>query len=143
MIIDDCVGEVRSFNRFYTVFLGILDKTYLKSSYSLAEVRVMYAALTQPGITPSEMVSTLKVDKSYLSRMIIRLEKMKLLAKKNSPTDGRSFHIYITASGKREFQKLDNLATREMKALLEDLDEKDCKRLAKSMSQIQKILSKL
>ena len=143
MIIDQCVSQVRSFNRFYTVFLGILNNTYLKSKYSLAEVRVMYAAILQPGITPTEIVSLLKLDKSYLSRMILRLIKLKILSKKKSSIDGRSFHLYITERGRKEFQNLDDTATREMQEHLKGLSEKDCKVLMKTMSQIEGILSKL
>jgi len=141
-MIEQCVQEVRAFNRFYTVFLGILNNTYLHSRFSLAEVRVMYAAITKPGITSTEIVSILKVDKSYLSRMIARLEKMRMLSRKKSKNDGRSFNFYITASGQKEFDKLDHIATKEMTELLQHLNKKECTLLMKSMSQIEKILSK-
>jgi DNA-binding MarR family transcriptional regulator len=143
MIIDQCVSEVRAFNRFYTVFLGILNNTYLKSKFSLAEVRVMHAALLQPGITSTEIVSVLKVDKSYLSRMIRRLVRLKILSRKKSSEDGRSFHLYITPHGRKEFENLDTTATKEMKEILKNLSEKDCTSLMRCMSRIEKILSKV
>lgn len=142
-MIDRCVEKVRAFNRFYTVFLGILNNTYLHSNFSLAEVRVMYATITKPGVTPTEIVSMLNVDKSYLSRMILRLEKMKIVTRKKSNNDGRSFNLYITAAGQKEFDKLNNTATREMREILQQLNEEDCKLLMNSMARIQKILSKL
>lgn len=36
------VAAVRGFNRFYTRQLGILDRGYLESEFSLAEARVLY-----------------------------------------------------------------------------------------------------
>ena len=142
-MIDKCVQEVRAFNRFYTAFLGILNNTYLHSKFSLAEVRVMYAAIVKPGITPTEIVSMLNVDKSYLSRMIVRLKKMKIISRRKSKNDGRSFNLYITAFGQKEFNKLNSTATKEMKEMLQHLSKEDCKVLINSMACIQDILSKL
>jgi DNA-binding MarR family transcriptional regulator len=142
-MIDKCVQEVRAFNRFYTVFLGILNNTYLHSKFSLAEVRVMHAAITNPGVTATEIVSMLNLDKSYLSRMIVRLEKMKIVDRKKSKSDARSFNLYITAAGQREFDTLDVTATRDMSQMLQQLSEEDCKVLMNNMASIQNILSKL
>jgi DNA-binding MarR family transcriptional regulator len=142
-MIDKCVQEVRAFNRFYTVFLGILNNTYLHSKFSLAEVRVMHAAITNPGVTATEIVSMLNLDKSYLSRMIVRLEKMKIVDRKKSKSDARSFNLYITAAGQREFDRLDVTATRDMSQMLQQLSEEDCKVLMNNMASIQNILSKL
>ena len=36
------IAAVRRFNRFYTRQIGVLRKTYLNSSYSLAEARVLW-----------------------------------------------------------------------------------------------------
>ena len=141
MTIDECVSKVRAFNRFYTVFLGILSSTYLNSPYSLAEVRIMHAAINWPGITPKELADLLKVDKSYLSRMVLRLNKQKILLKERSTSDRRSVNLYITTIGRREFQTLDNKATDEMRALLISLTDKDCISLINSMRQIEQILS--
>src|SRR5438067_13827068 len=132
-MMNKCVQEVRAFNRFYTVFLGILNTTYLHSKFSLAEVRVMYAAINKPGITPTEIISILNVHKSYLSRMIVRLEKMKIVTRKKSKNDGPSFNLYITELGQREFVKLDRTATKEMGEMLQHLNRTECKLLIESM----------
>jgi DNA-binding MarR family transcriptional regulator len=142
-MIEKYVYQVRAFNRFYTVFLGILNNTYLHSKFSLVDVRVMYAAITKPGVISTEIVSMLNVDKSYLSRIILRLEKMLVIARKQSKTDRRSYNLYITAFGQKEFDKLDSTATRQMCEMLQGLNEAECKLLIKSMNQIEAILSKL
>ena len=139
---DDFVSQMRTFNRFYTVYLGILNTPYLNNKYSLAEIRVLTAAVAKPGITPSEIVSMLNIDKSYLSRIITRLQKLKLITQKKSKTDGRSFNLYSTALGKKECLRLDNIATKSITSILKPYSDKDCARLVKSMSEIIKILSK-
>ena len=35
------INDIRDFNRFYAKVIGLLDKTYVNSDYSLAEVRVL------------------------------------------------------------------------------------------------------
>ena len=78
------IEEVRAFNKVYTVFMGILNKSFLKSKYSLVETRVMHAAYTKDGIMPSEIVTMLNIDKGYLSRIITSLEKRRVIVKTKS-----------------------------------------------------------
>ena len=136
------IEEVRAFNRVYTVFMGILNKSYLKSDFSLVETRVMYAAISKDGIMPSEIVALLNVDKSYLSRIIARLEKRRVITKTKSPSDGRSIRLAITEYGRKEFEKLNQASNIQVEGLLSQLNAKDCELLVKRMSEIRAILER-
>jgi DNA-binding MarR family transcriptional regulator len=136
------IEEVRAFNRIYTVFMGILNKSYLKSNFSLIEVRVMHAANNKDGIMPSEIVALLNIDKSYLSRIVASLEKRNIIIKTKSPKDGRSVRISITEFGQKEFEKLNQASNVQIEGLLSTLNERDCEQLIKSMSEIRMILEK-
>ena len=136
------IEEVRAFNRIYTVFMGILNKSYLKSNFSLVEVRVMHAANNKDGIMPSEIVALLNIDKSYLSRIVASLEKRNIIIKTKSPKDGRSVRISITEFGQKEFEKLNQASNVQIEGLLSTLNERDCEQLIKSMSEIRMILEK-
>ncbi len=56
------IAAVRRFNRFYTRQIGVLRKTYLDSSYSLGEMRVLYeiamAARRRRAISAARSIST-------------------------------------------------------------------------------------
>jgi len=69
----------------------------------------MHAIHAAPGITANEIVPLLRIDKSYLSKIIIRFEKRKLLTKKVSSSDGRAYHLALTAVEKKEFDVYDRL----------------------------------
>lgn len=40
-IYDIATNEIRHFNRFYTVTMGLLDSSYFDTEYSLAEIRIL------------------------------------------------------------------------------------------------------
>lgn len=136
------IEEVRTFNRFYTVFIGILNRSFIKSKYTLVETRVMHCAYTKDGVMPSEIITMLNIDKGYLSRILISLEKRKVISKIKSEIDGRAVKIFITDFGKSEFNKLNQASNNQVDGLLSNLTESDCQHLVKNMSEIRKILEK-
>lgn len=138
----DYIDEIRAFNRFYTAFLGILNKHFLSSKYSLPELRVMQAVRLQEGITASEIISLLNIDKSYLSRIILMFEKQKWITKKVSPTDRRVFNLYTTALGKKEFDKMDEVQIDQVRQTLANLTDEERENLVLYMANIKEILSK-
>jgi DNA-binding MarR family transcriptional regulator len=92
--------EIRAFNRWYTFLIGLLDRYYLNSGYSLTEVRVLYEIHhAEGGITAHALTALLGLDKGYLSRMLRQFEKDKLLDKKRSGTDMRSFYLRLSKKG--------------------------------------------
>ena len=136
------IDEMLAFNRFYTSIIGVLNKKFLSGNYSLPELRVLQAIHFQDGLTPSEIISSLNIDKSYLSRIIGMFEKRKLVSRKTSPNDGRSVHLHLTASGKKEFEKHDSVTHQQIKGILSQLNDKDCETLIGCMTQIKSILVK-
>ena len=77
----DHIANIRSFNRFYTRVLGLLDKYILNSQYTLSEVRILYELATHENLTASDLIETLHIDKGYLSRIILDLRIKKTCSK--------------------------------------------------------------
>ncbi|MFX0166724.1 MAG: GNAT family N-acetyltransferase [Promethearchaeota archaeon] len=134
------IGKIRSFNRFYTNLLGLLDKTLLKSVYSLTEVRIMFELNRLSISTASELVKILNLDAAYLSRILRKFEKKYIVQKERSSKDMRKQLISLTNKGKKIISELKEKANEQIKTLLEDLAEEDQYRLVNAMKNIERIL---
>lgn len=137
---DSYVSEMRAFNRFYTSLVGVLSRKFLNGKFSLPELRVLHAIASAPGITAGEIVPLLRIDKSYLSKIIIRFEKRKFLTKKVSADDGRAYRLALTALGRREFAVYDRLSDAYVRQILTQLEDRDCEELVECMRKITAIL---
>ena len=137
------VAEVRAFNRFYTSLVGVLSRKFLNGKLSLPEIRVLHAIATAPGITANEIVPLLNIDKSYLSKIIIRFEKRKYLTKKVSSLDGRVYHLRLTPVGRKEFEVYDRMSDAYVRQILRQISERDCEVLVECMRKIGGILSEV
>lgn len=136
------VDEIRSFNRFYTNIIGLLDQYLLHSGYTLPEARVLYEISHREGIQAAEVIAILDMDKGYLSRILLRFEKQKLIAKRRSADDGRSMHIFLTPKGKSEFETLNKASHEQITQMLSGLTGEHCDKLLYHMAEIKKILLK-
>src|ERR1019366_10666143 len=97
------IAAVRRFNRFYTRQIGVLRKTYLGSSYSLAEMRVLYEIAHGERMTASDVGRALDLDAGYLSRVLRNFEKAGLITRKAAAKDARQSHLALTARGAKTF----------------------------------------
>src|SRR5258705_12645167 len=110
----DIVEAVRSFNRFYTRQIGLLHHGYLKSPFSLTEVRVLYELAHRAKPTAGELSKELGVDPGYLSRILMHFEKRGLIRRKPSQIDGRQNHLLLTQKGRQAFTPVDATAQAEI-----------------------------
>jgi DNA-binding MarR family transcriptional regulator len=140
---DRQISEMRAFNRFYTALVGVLSRKFLNGKLTLPETRVLHAINTSEGITANDIIPLLHIDKSYLSKILIRFEKLKFLTKKVSPTDGRSYRLYLTPTGRAEFELYDRVSDEFVRQILAQLPEKDCEELVASMQRISWILQRV
>src|ERR1043165_4634009 len=98
-LMGDAITEIRAFNRFYTRWVGALDRHHLGSTFSLAEVRVLYELAHEPGLIARDIAARLGLDPGYLSRMLKRFENDGLVERRRDTTDSRAAALSLTAVG--------------------------------------------
>ncbi|HLJ60888.1 MAG TPA: helix-turn-helix domain-containing GNAT family N-acetyltransferase [bacterium] len=136
---DARVRAVRRFNRFYTQKIGVVGR-YLKSPFSLAEVRVLYELAHRDGLTATQLGRELGLDLGYLSRILRGFERRHLITREPSESDGRQSFVSLTAEGRHAFAPLDARSRDEIGELLAPLDESAQARLVEAMHTVEALL---
>lgn len=116
------VERIRSFNRFYTRLLGLLDESMMQSGFSLTETRILLELARRDGLTASDLVRDLGLDAGYLSRMLGRFAAAGLVERTPSPEDARQSVLALTKKGRVAFAPLDAGAKTQIARLIEPLD---------------------
>jgi DNA-binding MarR family transcriptional regulator/ribosomal protein S18 acetylase RimI-like enzyme len=132
---------LRSFNRYYTMRLGLLRGRYLNSEFSLTEARILYELALGSGTTAASLRRSLSLDAGYISRLLASLQKRGLLGTKASPLDRRALVLKLTPSGKRTTARLSRQSSREMELLLQTVPAPERLAVTQSLSRVQRILS--
>jgi Transcriptional regulators len=135
------VGSIRSFNRYYTNVLGLLDQHILESEFSLSEVRVLHEIEKTEDCTSKKLAEILCMDSGYLSRILKQFQKYKLIEKRQSPEDGRSQFLYLTPSGQEKMDALNARSDEQIGNLIQPLPEADQSRLVQNMTSIESVLT--
>ncbi len=137
---DSTVTAVRAFNRFYTRQIGALGEAHLDSPYSLTEARVLYELVHRESATAGEIARDLGLDPGYLSRILQRFHKRRLIARRRSAEDARRSDLQLTKAGKAAFAPLDRGAARQVGAMLRPLSTEDRARLVEAMQTVERML---
>ena len=104
---QEVIEKIRSFNRFYTDIIGLLDKHFLDSPFSLTEGRVLYEVRHTEDCTAKKIRENISIDEGYLSRILNTFTKKGLITKSLSSDDKRLHIIKLTEKGQKEFVSLE------------------------------------
>ncbi|GIO10051.1 hypothetical protein J31TS6_60790 [Brevibacillus reuszeri] len=138
----DIISDIRKFNRFYTILLGILEKQVLDTGYSLTEARVILEIGFMRECIANDLVERLKIDRSYMSRIIAKLSKDELLIKESSPSDSRVSLLQLTPKGMALFQQLNEKSDEQIAELFQGLSQTEINEIHASMLLIQNKLDR-
>jgi DNA-binding MarR family transcriptional regulator/GNAT superfamily N-acetyltransferase len=138
---SDRIAAVRRFNRFYTARIGALREGLHQSRFSLAEARVLYELAQAESITATAIARTLDLDPGYLSRVLQRFLRQRLIERARSATDRRRHDLNLTAAGHAAFAPLDAAARAEVGALLAPLPDPAQATLVAAMDRIESLLA--
>jgi DNA-binding MarR family transcriptional regulator/N-acetylglutamate synthase-like GNAT family acetyltransferase len=138
----DAISEIRSFNRYYTRWVGALDRHHLGTRFSLAEARVLYELANQPGLIARDIIAALGLDPGYLSRMLKRFEADGLVERRKDQVDGRAAALSLTAIGQALFDELNRKAAEQIEDAIAPLDEQERERLTTAMGLVARLTAK-
>jgi DNA-binding MarR family transcriptional regulator/GNAT superfamily N-acetyltransferase len=138
--VRDPVAAVRRFNRFYTRAIGVLDKGYLGTPYTLAEGRVLYEVAKGEGVTAKAIGEITGLDAGYLSRILGKLERDGVVARERSATDGRSAVLRLTAHGQEVFSPFDQRSAALVEGMIGGLSGDARRRLTGAMAEVEELL---
>jgi DNA-binding MarR family transcriptional regulator len=139
---QEMIDKIRSFNRFYTNIIGLLDQHYLESPFSLTEGRVLYEICNTENCSAKKIREQIVIDEGYLSRILDNFVKQGLIKKNRSSNDGRLWVIVPTEKGRKEFARLNDNSNRLIAQMIEKLSEEEQADLLKNMERIRALLEK-
>lgn len=139
---DKTICQIREFNRFYTVHMGLLCADYLNSEYSKVETRILFEIKTHQPCIQNDIAKTLHMDKSYVSRMIQRFCTKGLVEKIKSDTDKRMTTITLTALGNAETERLIVLTNQQIASQIAGLSSDECNQLCTALHTVISMLGK-
>jgi DNA-binding MarR family transcriptional regulator/GNAT superfamily N-acetyltransferase len=137
---DQRVAAVRRFNRFYTQKIGVVREAYLNTPMSLAEARVLYELGNRERPSASELARDLGLDPGYLSRILARFAKDRIVSSERSKNDKRVSHILLTEKGQRAFATVNARSRHEIGEWLGTLSAPEQERLVGAMHAIEGLL---
>lgn len=115
--------KIRAFNRYYTKILGVLNRQYLGSRFSLPETRIIQAIYHNPDCSAKDIASMLNMDKSYLSRVLKKFDRQKYIVRNISADDHRCEHLTLTEIGIDAFHEIDATANNSVDEMCSGLNE--------------------
>lgn len=134
------IKNIREFNRYYTVWLDVISKSYLGTDFSWPESRVLYEIYIYDGISATELCEHLNMDKSYVSRILAKFEKEGLINRELILGSKGIKKLFLTSSGIREAEQIDESGDEQIKQKLKALDNESLKKLCDAMTLIESIL---
>lgn len=139
---DHSIKTIREFNRFYTTYLGILDRNFLGSNYTLTEGRIIVEIGNSICLTAKEISNKLNIDQGHLSRIISSYIKAGIVKSTSSDSDKRYKILQLTKNGLSIYNELNSKSDQHLQQLLDSITEKDEIKLIESFLTISKILRK-
>lgn len=139
----DHVSALRAFNRDYTVKLGLLERSYLGSGFTLTQARVLQEIGFggEAGASARDIASRIGADEGYLSRIIAGFEAKGLVHRAPDPQDARRKRLWLTAAGQAAYAPLDAASKAMLEELLAPVPEAGRDRICAALSEVQDLFA--
>ncbi|MEY9973029.1 MULTISPECIES: MarR family winged helix-turn-helix transcriptional regulator [Lysinibacillus] len=133
----EIIYDIRQFNRFYTKVLGLFNNQILDTDYSLTEARILFEISERTECIANILVQELNIDRSYMSRILRKLEKEELIEKKSSTIDSRKNLLLLTKKGEELLEKINIQSDQQIIQLFSGLTDSEINVIRNSMMVIK------
>lgn len=134
------IDAARDFNRFYTNFLGVLNKAYLDTPFTLTDARVLFEIGSREQVSAVALARDLQLDPAYLSRILKRFKAEGLIETTPDPDDRRSQLISVTDQGHQQFQELGKRSNDQITERFNKLAAGEPRSIVAAMKTIRSLL---
>jgi len=134
------IDVARDFNRFYTNFLGVLNRAYLDTEFTLTDARVLFELGSRKGVSAVALARDLHLDPAYLSRILKRFRADGLIETKADPSDLRSQTIMVTDRGHEQFEELGRRSSAQIAERFATLVDGEPQSVVAAMTTIRSLL---
>ena len=131
------MNEVRLFSRSLIIHSTIKNKRTAQE-YDLLSQLVLH----NEGMTPANLSKAMYLNKTIVSRLVDKLNKVGYLTKKQDEYDKRSYSVFITEYGKEELFKIYELYLSPINELRLKLGDEEFFNLISCIEKANKIMNK-
>lgn len=134
-------SEIRVFNRYYARLLGVFSERALDTAYTMPQARVIGEIYRNPGISANHIAGYLEMDRSYLSRMLRKMETEGIIERRPSTESQKIKCLYLTKAGNVQADLLEQRSDERIQHQLNALSKQDIQLLIRDMQEIKEILT--
>ncbi|AOO64716.1 bifunctional helix-turn-helix transcriptional regulator/GNAT family N-acetyltransferase [Sulfurospirillum halorespirans] len=116
------INQIRTASRHMVRELGFMEKTLAGTNYSPSAVHALLEIEKQGAMTALQLVHTLSLEKSSVSRMVNKLIKTGEVIENTDPKDGRIKNLLLTKQGEKTVEAIHLYGQKQVKTAMEHLD---------------------
>ena len=136
------IDGIRAFNRAYLSAFDLYDQNYLHSGYTKTEARVLYELYERKCCSANDLISSIHIDKGYMSRLLKRFRQAGMIERTVSERDGRVQLMVLTEYGLEVTENLIRRSREQISSALEHLTEEELQRLDQLLSGAVALIQK-
>ncbi len=119
------INTIRVASRLMVRELGFMNQTLAATDYSASAVHTLLEAEAKGCVTASQLVETLGLEKSSVSRLLTKLVEAGELDEAPSAYDGRTKYLRLTDKGIKTVGAINQYADERVAAALKSLTLRD------------------
>jgi len=114
----------------------LAEQSIANTGICLTDFVALEALLHKGPLTISEIQEKVRLASGSMTAAVDRLEKLRLVVRKSSPTDGRARVVHLTAEGKRLAVSCFERHAKDLEALMSVLSQKEKEQLYGSIKKL-------